>query len=82
MKKNSLIWIKYSVKVPAEFVEPVVRMFTKFLTNNVYVEQLGDPEDNSIELDTLVSGFAKKNDNIENIESNLISGLSLFSGVF
>ncbi len=82
MKKKSSIWIKYSVKVPAEFVEPVVRMFTKFLTNNVYVEQLGDPEDNSIELDTLVSGFAKKNDNSENIESNLISGLSLFSGVF
>ena len=42
---KSSIWIKYSVKVPAEFVEPVVRMFSKFLTTNVYVEQLGDPED-------------------------------------
>ena len=74
--------MKYSVKVPAEFVEPVVRMFSKFLTSNVYVEQLGDPEDNSSELDTLVSGFAKKNENSKNLKSNLISGLSLFSGVF
>ena len=82
MKKNSSIWVKYSVKVPAEFVEPVVRMFTKFLTSNVYVEQLGDPEDNSKELDTLVSGFAMKNENSKNLKSNLISGLSLFSGVF
>ncbi len=74
--------MKYSVKVPAEFVEPVVRMFSKFLTSNVYVEQLGDPEDSSSELDTLVSGFAKKNENSKNLKSNLISGLSLFSGVF
>jgi len=82
LKKKSSIWIKYSVKVPAEFVEPVVRMFTKFLTSNVYVEQIGDPEDKSKELNTLVSGFSKKNDESENLKSNLISGLSLFSGVF
>ena len=82
MEKKSSIWIKYSVKVPAEFVEPVVRMFTKFLTSNVYVEQIGDPEDKSKGLDTLVSGFSKKNDESENLKSNLISGLSLFSGVF
>ena len=82
MKKKSSIWIKYSVKVSAEFVEPVVRMFTKFLTSNVYVEQIGDPEDKSKGLDTLVSGFSKKNDESENLKSNLISGLSLFSGVF
>ena len=82
MEKKSSIWIKYSVKVPAEFVEPVVRMFTKFLTSNVYVEQIGDPEDKSKGLNTLVSGFSKKNDESENLKSNLISGLSLFSGVF
>jgi ribosomal protein L11 methyltransferase len=82
LEKKSSIWIKYSVKVPAEFVEPVVRMFTKFLTSNVYVEQIGDPEDKSKELNTLVSGFSKKNDESENLKFNLISGLSLFSGVF
>ena len=82
MKRNSSIWIKYSVKVPAEFVEPVVRMFSKFLTNNVYVEQIGDPDDSSVDLDTLVSGFILKKDDSNILKSNLISGLSLFSGVF
>ena len=57
---KSSIWIKYSVKVPAEFVEPVVRMFSKFLTNNVYVEQLGDPDDGIEKLNTMVSGFLPK----------------------
>ncbi len=82
LKKNSSIWVKYSVKVPAEFVEPVVRMFSKFLTNNVYVEQIGDPEDSSVELNTLVSGFILKKDDNSVLKSNLMSGLSLFSGVF
>ena len=79
---KSSIWIKYSVKVPAEFVEPVVRMFSKFLTNNVYVEQLGDPEDGIEKLNTRVSGFLPKKSNTDKLESNLKSGLSLFSGVF
>ena len=78
---KSSIWIKYSVKVPAEFVEPVVRMFSKFLTNNVYVEQLGDPEDGIEKLNTMVSGFLTKKVT-DKLESNLKSGLSLFSGVF
>ena len=68
--------------MPAEFVEPVVRMFSKFLTNNVYVEQIGDPDDSSVDLDTLVSGFILKKDDSNILKSNLISGLSLFSGVF
>ncbi len=79
---KSSIWIKYSVKVPAEFVEPVVRMFSKFLTNNVYVEQLGDPDDGLEKLNTMVSGFLPKKSNTDKLESNLKSGLSLFSGVF
>tara|TARA_B100000941_G_scaffold187042_1_gene134601 strand:- start:1333 stop:2235 length:903 start_codon:yes stop_codon:yes gene_type:complete len=79
---KSSIWIKYSVRVPAEFVEPVVRMFSKFLTNNVYVEQLGDPEDGIEKLNTRVSGFLPKKSNTDKLESNLKSGLSLFSGVF
>ena len=79
---KSSIWIKYSVKVPAEFVEPVVRMFSKFLTTNVYVEQLGDPDDGIEKLNTMVSGFLPKKSNTDNLESNLKSGLSLFSGVF
>ena len=79
---KSSIWIKYSVKVPAEFVEPVVRMFSKFLTNNVYVEQLGDPDDGIEKLNTMVSGFLPKKSNSNDLESNLKSGLSLFSGVF
>ena len=79
---KSSIWIKYSVKVPAEFVEPVVRMFSKFLTNNVYVEQLGDPDDGIEKLNTMVSGFLPKKKNSKDLESNLKSGLSLFSGVF
>ena len=70
MNEKSSIWIKYSVKVTAEFVEPVVRMFTKFLTSNVYVEQIGDPEDKYKELNTLVSGFAKKNDDFPEKEFN------------
>ena len=79
---KSSIWIKYSVKVPAEFVEPVVRMFSKFLTNNVYVEQLGDPDDGIEKLNTMVSGFLPKKSNSNDLESNLKSGLSLFTGVF
>ena len=79
---KSSIWIKYSVKVAAEFVEPVVRMFSKFLTNNVYVEQLGDPDDGIEKLNTMVSGFLPKKNNSKDLESNLKSGLSLFSGVF
>ena len=79
---KSSIWIKYCVKVPAEFVEPVVRMFSKFLTNNVYVEQLGDPDDGVEKLNTMVSGFLPKKSNTKKLESNLKSGLSLFSGVF
>jgi len=79
---KSSIWIKYSVKVAAEFVEPVVRMFSKFLTNNVYVEQLGDPDDGIEKLNTMVSGFLPKKKNSKDLESNLKSGLSLFSGVF
>ena len=82
MADKSTIWIKYSVKVPAEFVEPVVRMFSKFLTHNVYVEQLGDPEDGIEKLNTRVSGFLPKKITTNNLESNLKSGLSLFSGVF
>ncbi len=65
------IWIKYSVKVPAEFVEPVVRMFSKFLTHNVYVEQLGDPEDGVEKLNTRVSGFSPKKNTTKMLESNL-----------
>ena len=79
---KSSIWIKYSVKVAAEFVEPVVRMFSKFLTNDVYVEQLGDPDDGIEKLNTMVSGFLPKKNNSKDLESNLKSGLSLFSGVF
>jgi len=79
---KSSIWIKYSVKVPAEFVEPVVRMFSKFLTQNVYVEQLGDPEDGVEKLNTRVSGFSPKKNTTNKLESNLKSGLLLFSGVF
>lgn len=79
---KSSIWIKYSVKVPAEFVEPVVRMFSKFLTHNVYVEQLGDPEDGVEKLNTRVSGFSPKKNSANKLESNLKSGLLLFSGVF
>ena len=79
---KSSIWIKYSVKVPAEFVEPVVRMFSKFLTHNVYVEQLGDPEDGVEKLNTRVSGFSPKKNTTNKLESNLKSGLLLFSGVF
>tara|TARA_B100000941_G_scaffold283676_1_gene253455 strand:- start:4533 stop:5414 length:882 start_codon:yes stop_codon:yes gene_type:complete len=79
---KSSIWIKYSVKVPAEFVEPVVRMFSKFLKNNVYVERLGDPDDDPVKLNTLVSGFILNENNSNNLKSNLKSGLSLFSGVF
>ena len=79
---KSSIWIKYSVKVPAEFVEPVVRMFSKFLTHNVYVEQIGDPEDGVEKLNTRVSGFSPKKNTTNKLESNLKSGLLLFSGVF
>ena len=79
---KSSIWIKYSVNVPAEFVEPVVRMFSKFLTHNVYVEQLGDPEDGVEKLNTRVSGFSPKKNTTNKLESNLKSGLLLFSGVF
>ena len=68
---KSSIWIKYSVKVPAEFVEPVVRMFSKFLTHNVYVEQLGDPEDGVEKLNTRVSGFSPKKNSTNKLESNL-----------
>ena len=82
MADKSSIWIKYSVKVPAEFVEPVVRMFSKFLTQNVYVEQLGDPEDGVEKLNTRVSGFSPKKNTTNKLESNLKSGLLLFSGVF
>ena len=81
MDKSS-IWIKYSVKVPAEFVEPVVRMFSKFLTTNVYVEQLGDPEDGIEKLNTMVSGFLPKKSNSKDLESNLKEYLIKFSFSF
>ena len=38
-------------------------MFSKFLTTNVYVEQLGDPEDGLEKLNTMVSGFLPKKSN-------------------
>ena len=42
-KKNN--WIKLSVSVSEEFVEPVVQMFSKFLSGNVFIENIGDPDD-------------------------------------
>ena len=48
----------------------------------MYVEQLGDPDDGIEKLNTMVSGFLPKKSNSNDLESNLKSGLSLFSGVF
>lgn len=81
MNSSKNNWIKYSVVVSEEFVEPVVQMFSRFLYGNVIIEKEGDPEDGIIN-ESIVSGYIPKNKNSEELEKNLNSGLSLFSGVF
>lgn len=78
-KKNN--WIKLSVSVSEEFVEPVVQMFSKFLSGNVFIENIGDPDD-KIDGNVWVVGFKEKSSFTSSIEHNLKSGLMLFSGVF
>jgi ribosomal protein L11 methyltransferase len=79
-KKNNN-WVKLSVNVSEEFVEPVVQMFSKFLSGNVFIENIGDPED-KIDGNVWVAGFKEKSLFTSSIEHNLRSGLLLFSGVF
>ncbi|MEC9450770.1 MAG: 50S ribosomal protein L11 methyltransferase [Chloroflexota bacterium] len=81
MNSNKNNWIKYSVIVSEEFVEPVVQMFSRFLHGSVVVEKEGDPED-GINKESIVSGYVLKTKNSKELEKNLNSGLSLFSGVF
>ena len=81
MNSSKNNWIKYSVVVSEEFVEPVVQMFSRFLYGNVIIEKEGDPEDGIIN-ESIVSWYIPKNKNSEELEKNLNSGLSLFSGVF
>ena len=81
MNSNKNNWIKYSVIVSEEFVEPVVQMFSRFLHGSVVVEKEGDPED-GINKESIVSGYVPKTKNSKELEKNLNSGLSLFSGVF
>ena len=81
MNSNKNNWIKYSVIVSEEFVEPVVQMFSRFLHGSVVVEKEGDPED-GIDKESIVSGYVPKTKNSKELEKNLNSGLSLFSGVF
>ncbi|MBM01543.1 MAG: hypothetical protein CL762_02350 [Chloroflexi bacterium] len=81
MSSNKNNWIKYSVVVSEEFVEPVVQMFSRFLHGSVVVEKEGDPEE-GINKESIVSGYVPKEKNSKELENNLNSGLSLFSGVF
>tara|TARA_Y100000590_G_scaffold204463_3_gene231899 strand:- start:227 stop:1120 length:894 start_codon:yes stop_codon:yes gene_type:complete len=81
LNSNKNNWIKYSVIVSEEFVEPVVQMFSRFLHGSVVVEKEGDPED-GINKESIVSGYVLKTKNSKELEKNLNSGLSLFSGVF
>ena len=81
MSSSKNNWVKYSVVVSEEFVEPVVQMFSRFLYGSVIVEKEGDPED-GINNESIVSGYIPRNKNSEELEKNLNSGLSLFSGVF
>ena len=81
MKLNNN-WVKYSVSVSEEFVEPVVQMFSKFLQGGVVVEKLGDPEDKAQSKESVVSGFVLHDFANNDLENNLKAGLSLFSGVF
>ena len=62
MNSSKNNWIKYSVVVSEEFVEPVVQMFSRFLYGNVIIEKEGDPEDGIIN-ESIVSGYIPKNKN-------------------
>ena len=75
MNSNKNNWIKYSVIVSEEFVEPVVQMFSRFLHGSVVVEKEGDPED-GINKESIVSGYVLKTKNSKELEKNLNSGLS------
>ena len=77
MNSSKNNWIKYSVVVSEEFVEPVVQMFSRFLYGNVIIEKEGDPEDGIIN-ESIVSGYIPKNKNCAKVNIEKWTIIKLF----
>ena len=84
MSVSGTKWFELKVRVNSEFVEPTVRLFSKYLFGNV-VTQILNPEeksDLSSALNVEVIGYIEFGEHFSECLTNLKVGLKLFQEIF
>ena len=85
MSERGSKWVELKIRVNSEYVEPIVRLFNKYLSGKVYTQIIDFQEEedaNSRDLDVEIIGYIISNDNISEYLTNIEVGLKLFEKIF
>ena len=82
---NAESWLEISVKLPAEYAEPVTHLFTTYGDGRVFVSQYGDWDADDVNVDARTSDnvgvfcYLKNDETVENRRGMIHIGLRLMS---
>ena len=84
MSERGSKWVELKIRVNSEYVEPIVRLFHKYLSKNVFTQIIDFKEESRLEneLDVEVIGYIFSDQNLSESLTNLQVGLKLFEKIF
>ncbi|MBM31683.1 MAG: hypothetical protein CL764_02375 [Chloroflexi bacterium] len=84
MSERGSKWVELKIRVNSEYVEPIVRLFNKYLSGKVYTQVVDFKEDDNDpnHLDVEIIGYIVSDDKISEYLTNIEVGLKLFEKIF